>query len=226
MELVYYGQSCFQVSLSRGVILIDPFISTNPLSKNRDISNINPDYILLTHGHGDHTYDAEAIARNSNATIISNYEITTWYERKGIGSTHGMNIGGSYHFPFGRLKMVNAIHSSSMPDGSYGGNAAGYVIETSEKTFYHAGDTSFFSDMKLIGDEFDLDFAFLPVGDNFTMGIDDALNAASLLNTTTIIAMHFDTFPVIEIDHAACREKASAKKIDLIIPKIGESLTV
>ena len=226
MELLYYGQSCFQVSLSGGVILIDPFISANPHSKNKDISHLNPDYILLTHGHGDHTFDAESIAKNSGATIIANYEITTWFERKGISSTHGMNIGGSYIFPFGKLKMVNAIHSSSMPDGTYAGNPAGYVVESSEKTFYHAGDTSLFSDMKLVGDEFNLDFAILPVGDNFTMGIDDALKAASLLNTTTIIAMHFDTFPVIEIDHEKCHEKASAKNIELRIPKIGESLTV
>lgn len=224
MELIYHGQSCFEVKMSEGLVLIDPFITPNPLVENKDISGLKPEYILITHGHGDHTFDAETIAANSGATIVSNYEITTWYSSRGIERTHGMNIGGGYKFPFGYLKMVNAIHSSSMPDGAYGGNPAGYVIKNSSKTFYHAGDTSLFSDMSLIGKEFELDFAILPIGDNFTMGIDDALVSAELLGTNTVVAMHFDTFPVIEIDKEACLAKAEAKGIKLIIPKIGESV--
>ena len=226
MELIYHGHSCFEVRFLNDTLLIDPFITSNPLVKNKNISGFKPDYILITHGHSDHMADAEMIAKNSGAIVISNFEITTWLGERGVSSTHGMNIGGSVTFSFGKVKMVNATHSSSLPDGGYGGNPAGFVISSPEKTFYYAGDTGLSMDMSLIGEEFELDFSILPVGDNFTMGIDDALKAASLVKTDNVVAMHFDTFPSIEIDHEQCLKKAQEKKVNLIIPKIGESLKV
>lgn len=224
MEIIYHGQSCIEANLGGFNILFDPYITPNPLVKDKDISHLKPDYILITHGHGDHTADVETIAKNSNAAIISNFEIVNWFLDKGVESGHGMNIGGKYEFEFGTVKMVNALHSSSLPGGIYAGNPAGYVIKSGEKTFYHAGDTGLCSEMTFIGEEFNLDFAILPIGDNFTMGIDDALKAAKMVGVEQVVAMHFDTFPVIEIDHKVCKSKAQENGVNLIIPEIGERL--
>jgi len=226
MEIVYHGHSCFEITLGSYKILFDPFITPNPLVQDKDISHINPDFILITHGHSDHLADAVSIAKRSGATIVSNFEITNWFEAKGIESVHGMNIGGKYQFEFGIIKMVNALHSSSLPGGEYGGNPAGFVIKTDGKAFYHAGDTGLNQEMIQIAEEFNLDFAILPIGDNFTMGIDDALKAAKLVNANHIVAMHFDTFPVIRIDHDICKSKAVEQGIKLTIPGIGERLVL
>tara|TARA_R110002074_G_scaffold339173_4_gene509684 strand:+ start:1056 stop:1613 length:558 start_codon:yes stop_codon:yes gene_type:complete len=175
-------------------LLFDPYITPNELAKDIDISEIEPDYIILSHGHGDHVADVEAIYFNSKAKLISTYEVVNWFETKGIENGHPMNHGGAWDFDFGRLKMVNAIHSSSMPDGSYGGNPAGVVISNAEGCFYYSGDTALTKDMELIGEEFNLDFSIMPVGDNFTMGVTDAIKAAKMVKCNILIGVHFDTF--------------------------------
>ena len=226
MDLTYYGHSCFSVVANGKTVLFDPFITPNPKAAAIDISAIKPDYILLSHGHQDHVHDTEKIAHESGAKVISNFEVINWFEKKGLNNLHAMNHGGSFTFDFGTVKMVNAIHTSSMPDGSYGGAPAGFVITTEEKTFYYAGDTALTYDMKLIGNEFDLDFALLPIGDNFTMGIDDALIASKFIECSDIIGLHFDTFEVIEINTAETIEKAKQKNIDLRLLTIGQTIKI
>ncbi|MGK7388966.1 MAG: metal-dependent hydrolase [Candidatus Cyclobacteriaceae bacterium M2_1C_046] len=223
MEVTYYGHSCFLISIGNKKLLFDPFITPNELAKDIDINTIKPDYILLSHGHQDHIADVEQIQKQSGAQLISTFEVVKWFEKKGIENGHPMNHGGSWKFDFGNVKMVNAVHSSSMPDGSYGGNPAGFVIVSNEGTFYYAGDTALHYDMKLISEEFKIDLAFLPVGSNFTMNIDDAILAAKFVNAGKVIAMHYDTFPQIEIDHDEALNAAKDSNIELLLLKIGET---
>jgi len=190
------------------------------------VDALKPDYILLSHGHSDHVADVERIYGNSQATVVSNFEITAWFENRGVKNIHPMNTGGKWNFDFGMVKMTPALHSSSMPDGSYGGNPAGFVIESEGKTFYYAGDTALSVEMKLIGEKHKLDFAFLPIGDNFTMGIEDALEAAGYLGIDRFIPMHFDTFPYIKVDHSYAKELAANKKKELLLLKIGEKISL
>lgn len=224
MEITYYGHSCFQVSAGGKTLLFDPFISGNELAKSIDINTIKADYILITHAHGDHILDVKQIQNNTGAILIANYEVISWFEKTGIKSGIPMNLGGSVLLDFGTVKMVNAIHSSSFPDGSYGGNPAGFVVQAEGKTFYYSGDTALTYDMKLIGEEFSIDFAFLSIGDNFTMGLTDAIKAARLVSTEKIIGMHYDTFPPIKIDHDLARHKAQQADKKLILMNIGETI--
>lgn len=226
MQITYYGQSGFEVIIKGKKVLFDPYISDNPVVENIDPDNLQPDFMLITHGHGDHVGDAERILRNSNAQLISNFEIVSHFSGDGIREGHPMNTGGKWDFEFGTVKMVNAIHSSSFPDGSYAGNPVGFVISSEEGTFYHAGDTALHQDMVQIGDEFDLDFAFLPIGDNFTMGIDDALKASELIGTKNIVGMHYNTFPLIEIDENEVMQKAQHEDVKLILPEIGKPFNI
>ena len=224
MKVTYLGHSCFLILFNGKKLLIDPFITGNDLAKNINVLDINCDYILITHGHQDHLLDAELIANKNNAIIISNYEIVSWYQSKGLNG-HGMNHGGKFNFDFGTVKFVTAIHSSVLPSGSYGGNPGGFVIYGNNKSFYHAGDTALTYDMKLIPKLCPkLDFAILPIGDNFTMGIDEALVASDFIKCEKIIGCHFNTFPSIKIDTANALKKFSLGKKKLIIPKIGHSL--
>jgi L-ascorbate metabolism protein UlaG (beta-lactamase superfamily) len=225
MQITYYGQSCFQVNIGGYKILFDPFISPNPLASEIDITKIEADYILLSHAHQDHIHDAEAIAKNTGATIIGIWEIHAWFAEKGV-KTHPMNIGGKWPFEFGTVIMTSAVHSSSFPDGSYGGNPAGFVIENDEHTFYYAGDTALFSDMKLIGELYKPEFAFLPIGDNFTMGMKEAVMASRFVGVKKIIGMHFDTFPYIQIDHKEAMMIASFNEAELILPEIGKPFDI
>jgi L-ascorbate metabolism protein UlaG (beta-lactamase superfamily) len=188
-----------------------------------DISTIQPDFILVTHGHGDHTADLVPIAKQSKAQVISAYEITEWLSGRGIENGLPMNIGGIINLGFCTIKMVKAEHSSSFSDGSYAGNAAGFVIQTSESSFYYAGDTALTLDMQLIPLSFNLDFAFLPIGDNFTMGIEDAVKSSKLIDCKKIIGMHFDTFPPIEIDHKYAYDQFSGAGLTLILPLINQT---
>lgn len=224
MKITYYGQSCFLFEIGEHRVLFDPFISPNELASNIKVDDIKADFILLSHGHQDHVHDAEQIARNNNATIVANFEIISWFGAKGLENMHPMNTGGKVTLPFGTVKMVNAIHSSSMPDGSYGGSAAGFVVETVDKAFYYAGDTALTYDMKLIPEQFDLDFALLPIGDNFTMDIHDAMIAADFVQVEKVIGMHYDTFPYIKIDHEEVKEVAQMADKELILMEIGESI--
>ena len=225
MQITYYGQSCFQVNIGGYKILFDPFISPNPLASEIDITKIEADYILLSHAHQDHIHDAEAIAKNTGATIIGIWEIHAWFAEKGV-KTHPMNIGGKWPFEFGTVIMTSAVHSSSFPDGSYGGNPAGFVIENDEHTFYYAGDTALFSDMKLIGELYKPEFAFLPIGDNFTMGMKEAVMASRFVGVKKIIGMHFETFPYIQIDHKEAMMIASFNEAELILPEIGKPFDI
>ncbi|GAB2535258.1 metal-dependent hydrolase [Rufibacter soli] len=224
MEITYYGQSCFLMDLGGTKVLFDPFITPNPLASEIDIDSIECDYILLSHGHADHVADAEYLLKKTDATLVATFEIVSWYQKKGIKKVHPMNVGGKVHLPFGTLKMVNAIHSSSLPDGTYAGTAAGFVVESAEKSFYYAGDTALHMDMKLLAERFHLDFALLPIGDNFTMDVEDALVAANYVNVKKIIGMHYDTFPYIEIDHVEALELARRQQKELILMEIGQTL--
>lgn len=224
MNITYYGQSCFKIDSEKGSFLFDPFISPNGLAKNIDVNNIVCDYLLISHGHEDHIADAELIAKNCNPTIISNFEIVSWFGAKGFEKLHPMNLGGGWNFDFGRLKLVNAVHSSVLPDGTYGGNPGGFIIEIEGKKIYYAGDTALHSDMKLIGEFEKPDLAFLPIGDNFTMGIEDAIRAAKMIDCKEIIGMHYDTFPYIEIDHKEAKQKFSEAGLNLRLITIGDSI--
>ena len=222
MKITYLGHGCIQSQTQDATLLFDPFITPNPLAEKIDIESLKPDYIMVTHGHEDHVADVESIAKKSGATVVSNFEIVSWFGEKGIKG-HPMNHGGSWDFDFGSVKMVNAVHSSVLPDGTYGGNPAGFIIKTPEGTFYFAGDTALHVDMKLIPEFFDLDFAVLPIGDNFTMGIEEAVHAAQFVNTNTVIGMHYDTFPLIEINKEAAIHKFESAGVKLMLLDIGET---
>ena len=227
MKFTYYGHACFAVTIGGKNLLFDPFISYNELAKNIDINTINADYILVSHGHMDHCADVEAIATRTNATIVSNFEVGEWFQKKGLKKVHLMNHGGKWKFDFGSVKLVNAIHSSGMPDGSYGGNPGGFVIESSEGNFYYAGDTALTMDMQLIPLTCGrLNFAVLPIGDNFTMGIDDAIIAADFVKCNTIIGMHYDTFGYIKINHEEAIKRFKDKGKELLLPGIGQTIEV
>ena len=223
MKLTFYGHATVSLEIDGKKLLFDPFITPNPMAKDIDIDSLKPDYILISHGHGDHVADLEAIQKNSGAKVICIAEIAGWLASKGIDNTHGMNIGGGYDFDFGRVKMVYALHSSQMPDGSYGGNPAGFVITTKDKKIYYAGDTALTYDMKLLADE-KLDWAILPIGDNYTMGADDAIKATDFINCKNVIGVHYDTFPAIKIDKEVVREKFKKAGVNLQLPTIGESI--
>ncbi|KXK39816.1 MAG: metal-dependent hydrolase [Saprospiraceae bacterium] len=224
MTLRYLGQSSFQAEFGGKHLVFDPMIKANELARDIDIDTIKADYVLLSHGHSDHVEDAEHIAKNNNATLISNFEIVSWYQDRGLKG-HPMNLGGKFSFDFGTVKYVNAIHSSMLPDGSYGGASGGFVIWNNEKRFYFAGDTALTMDLKLIPMTCPkLDFAILPIGDNFTMGYDDAVLAAEFIQCDKIIACHFDTFGYIKIDHEAAKAAFKKEGKELIILSVGESI--
>ncbi|TGE23073.1 metal-dependent hydrolase [Hymenobacter metallicola] len=226
MNLTYYGHASFLLETGGSKILFDPFIRPNPLAKDIDVAAIKADYIFLSHGHGDHVADTVEIAQNTGAELLGMVELLAWFAEKGLKATYQMNLGGTVKLPFGTVKLVAAAHSSSLPDGSYAGLAAGFIIESEGKTLYFAGDTALTYDMKLIGERYKLDAALLPIGDHFTMGIDDALVAADWSGTSKIIGMHFDTFPPIAIDHASAKAKAEAAGKELVLLQVGETITL
>lgn len=223
-QIFYYGHSCFEIIINKKRLMFDPFITGNPRAKDKiRMDLLKPDYILVSHGHEDHTLDVETLAKQSDARIISNYEISIAYQKKGIEKAVPMNHGGTIKLAEGiSVKMVNAVHTSSFPDGSYAGQPAGFVVKWGEGSFYYAGDTALHYDMKLIGDDGGVDFAFLPMGDHFTMGIDDAAKAAEFVKTERVFAMHFDTFPFIKLDKDSAPTPFAKKGIKLVIPEIGE----
>ncbi|MFM2207778.1 MAG: hypothetical protein RL213_1753 [Bacteroidota bacterium] len=221
MLVTSFGHSCFSVEIDGKKLLFDPYISANPLAAHISLKEIQADYILVSHGHGDHTHDLVELALQTGATVISNYEICRWAASKGVRNTHAMNIGGHWIFDFGKVKCVNAIHSSSMPDGTYGGSAMGFLVETRSGNLYFAGDTALHYDMKLIGDYKRIDLAFLPIGNNFTMGIDNAVIAAGFVKCDNIIGMHYDTMELIRIDHEEAVRKFDAAGKKLHLMKIG-----
>src|SRR5690606_16588230 len=221
MKITYYGHAALGLEIAGKNIIVDPFISANELAKHIDVNTLKADYILITHAHGDHILDVETIAKNTGAIIVSNAEIAGYYENKGF-KTHPMNHGGTWDFDFGKVKYVNAIHSSSFPDGSYGGQPGGFVIETENKNDYIDGDTALTYDMKLIPMKNPLDLAILPIGSNFTMDVDDAAIAAEFLGVTKVMGYHYDTFGYIKIDHEIAKQKFANKHKELILLPIGD----
>jgi L-ascorbate metabolism protein UlaG (beta-lactamase superfamily) len=226
MKITYYGHACFSVQVGSRHLLFDPFITPNELARQINVNAIPANYILVSHGHADHLLDAAAIAKRTGATVISNFEITVWFGKQGVPKTHPLNHGGACRFDFGRVKYVNAIHSSSLPDGSYGGNPGGFVVETAEGNFYYSGDTALTLDMKLIGESTRLNFAALPIGDNFTMGVADAITAAEWVGCDQVLGLHYDTFPPIKIDRAAAVQQFSQAGKTLHLPAIGASINL
>jgi L-ascorbate metabolism protein UlaG (beta-lactamase superfamily) len=225
VKITYHGHSCFNIQTAAANLLIDPFLTGNGMA---DISadQAQADYILVSHAHGDHMGDTVPIAKRTGATVITNYEIANYLEKKGV-KAHGMHIGGSYQFPFGRVKLTIAHHGSSFEDsGMYAGNPCGFLLWLEDKVLYHAGDTALFYDMTLIGDA-GLDVAMLPIGDNFTMGPDDAIRAVEFLHPKTTILMHYNTFPVIKQDAQAVAQTISARtSAKPVVLKPGETMTV
>ncbi len=226
MELTYYGHACFGITLNGKRLLFDPFITPNELAKDVNVEAIEADYILVTHGHQDHVADVESIAKRTGAKVISGYEVTNWFMEKGLDG-HPINHGGKVTMDFGTVKYVNAIHSSVLPDGSYGGNPGGFVIWNDEVCFYHAGDTALTWDMKLIPMTCPtLNFAILPIGDNFTMGYEDAVLASDFMECNQVVGCHYDTFGYIKIDHEKAQKTFSDKGKTLFLPEIGKTITV
>ena len=221
-KLTFLGHSAFLIESSKARLIVDPFLSGNPLARMKP-SDVKVDYVLVTHGHGDHLGDSVEIARQNQATVISTFEIATYCQNQGV-KAHPMHIGGARMFPFGRIKLTIAHHGSSAPDGSYMGEPSGLLITLDDKTLYHAGDTGLFYDMKLIGEMNTIDVALLPIGDNFTMGIDDAVKAAEFLHAKTYVPMHYQTFEVIDTDPREFIEKLAGHGFRGNILKVGESL--
>ncbi len=221
MKITFYGHASLGIQVNDVHILVDPFISGNPKASHINLEALKADYILITHAHQDHILDVEAIAKRTGAVLVSNYEIILHFEKLGLEG-HPMNHGGSWSFDFGTVKYVNAIHTSSFPDGSYGGQPGGFVIEGEHKNIYIAGDTALTFDMKLIPLQTKLDLAILPIGNNFTMGVDDAILASDFVECDKVLGIHYDTFGYIEIDHTEAKQKFFEKGKDLMLLEIGD----
>jgi L-ascorbate metabolism protein UlaG (beta-lactamase superfamily) len=222
VEVTYHGHSCFNVTVGDTQLLIDPFLSGNPQA-DVTAEEVEADYLLISHGHSDHVGDAVQIAKRTGAMTISNFEIAGWLQEQGVEKVHPLHIGGGYDFACGRIKMTIAHHGSVLPDGTYGGNPAGFLLTLEGKKIYHACDTGLFYDMKLIGEE-GLDLAILPIGDNFTMGPDDALRAVKLLEPQAVIPIHYNTFDVIKQDPDAFAARVEADTpAECVVLKPGDS---
>jgi L-ascorbate metabolism protein UlaG (beta-lactamase superfamily) len=227
MKITYYGHSCFGLTVSGKNLLFDPFITPNELAKSINVNDIKADYIFVSHGHEDHIADAVEIAKNTNATVVACYEIVVWLQSKGVKNAHPLNYGGQWKFDFGTVKYVYAAHSSVLPDGTYGGNPGGFVITTEQGNFYYSGDTALTMDMQLIPLVCPpLDFAFLPIGNNFTMGIEDAIAASNFIKCNRLIGMHYDTFGFIKINHSEAISKFKDSGKELILFEIGQTLDI
>ena len=223
VKITWYSHACLMIETEGTKLLVDPFITGNPLAPIA-ANDLDPDYIFVSHGHGDHVGDTVDIAKRTGATVVSNFEIHNWLAAQGVENGHPQHIGGGFDYPWGRVKMTIAHHGSALPDGSYGGNPCGFLFYIQGKKIYHACDTGLFYDMKLIGDE-GIDLAVLPIGDNFTMGPADALRAVRLIEPKQVLPIHYDTFDVIQQDPAAWKvlvEKQTGATVALLKP--GESL--
>jgi len=223
MKFTYYGHSCFNVDVKGKKLLFDPFISPNDLAASVDINKIEADYILLSHGHADHIADCVSIAKRTNALVICNWEIYLWLQKQGVENIHPMNTGGRNTFEFGTVKCVTAQHSSSLPDGTYGGNPMGFVI-MAETNFYYSGDTALTMDMQLIPQGSPVSFSIMPIGDNFTMGYEDAVRATHMIGSHTVVGVHYNTFPYIVIDTEKAKQHFQQNGLELKLPGIGETI--
>ena len=224
MQLTYYGHSCFSIRAGGKTLLFDPFVTANPLASAIDVDKIAADYILVSHGHYDHTTDVIRIAKRTGAKVLGNWELYDWFNKNGLKNTHPINPGGQFEFDFGKVKSVNAIHSSSLADGTYAGTACGFVIRSMDGCFYYSGDTGLTVDMQLILGWALPDFAVLPIGDGLTMGVDDAIKAADWLGVKKIVGVHYDTFGFIKIDHKKATDTFNAASLALHLPAIGSTI--
>lgn len=221
-KFIYHGHSFIEVVSKDHVIYIDPLIEGNGLCDIK-LEDAKCNFIILTHGHADHLGSTVDIARGKDITVIAMVELCEWLEKKGV-STHEMNLGGAHQFPFGRLKLTIAHHSSSTPDGMYAGNPAGVILHLEDKIIYHAGDTALFYDMKLIGEMNKIQYAFLPIGDNYTMGIDDAVKACEFLQCDTVIPIHFNTWDIIKVDPNEFKRKVESIGKKCKVMKAGDEI--
>lgn len=223
IKITWHGHATFSLDINGVNVVVDPFFAdSNPVAV-KSVGDVEADFILQTHGHGDHIADTVALARRTGAQVIANVEIANWINAQGHENTWAMNTGGSYQFPFGRVKMTPALHSSGLPDGSYGGDPAGFLIFADEQTIYIAGDTALFSDMSLIGAS-RIDLAILPTGDNFTMGPDDAFAALAYLSPRVVIPCHYNTWPPIAQDMRAWTERVNLdSKVEAVLLGVDES---
>lgn len=224
MNFTYYGQSCFLATFKGIKLLFDPFIIPNELASHIDINSIEADYILVSHGHADHIADCITIAQATGAKVITNFEIHEWLNKQDVTNTHPMNTGGKWDFGDFSVKCVVAQHSSTLPDGSNGGNPMGFIVYTLEGNFYYAGDTALTLDMQLVPKWAKLNFAVLPIGDNFTMGVADAVEAAKMIDCNNIIGVHYDTFGYIKVDHEAAIKTFANAGLQLHLIEIGKSI--
>jgi L-ascorbate metabolism protein UlaG (beta-lactamase superfamily) len=226
ITITWHGHATFSLKIGEHDVVVDPFFAeNNPVAKTA-ADDVAADFILQTHGHGDHIADTAPLAKRTGATVISNFEIANWLGEQGVENTHALNTGGGFDFAFGRAKMTPALHSSGLPDGSYGGDPGGYIVTAEGKTIYIAGDTALFSDMGIIGDA-GLDLAVIPVGDNFTMGPHDALAALFYLKPKAVIPCHYNTWPLIEVDIEAWARKVEAETaVTPVVLDIDESHTL
>jgi L-ascorbate metabolism protein UlaG (beta-lactamase superfamily) len=226
MQFTFYGHACFMIEVQVKKKLFDPFITYNELAKNISIDSIKADYIFLSHGQADHIADFITIANNTGAKVVAVFEVHEWLNKNGVTNTHPMNTGGKWQFEFGTVKCVVAQHSSALPDGSYGGNPIGFVFTTPEGNFYYSGDTALTLDMQLIPGWANSNYAILPIGDNFTMDVQDAIKAADLVKCNQIIGVHYDTFGYIKIDKAAAKQAFANAGKTLHLPAIGVTITL
>jgi L-ascorbate metabolism protein UlaG (beta-lactamase superfamily) len=205
LKITWYSHACFLIESEGTRLLTDPFLNGNPLAPIT-AGEVDADFILVSHGHGDHVGDTVEIAKRTGATVITNFEIQNWLAKQGVEDLHPQHIGGGFDYPWGRVKLTIAQHGSALPDGAYGGSPSGFLLYVQGKKIYHAGDTGLFYDMKLIGEE-GIDLAILPIGDNFTMGPDDALRAVKLIDPVQVVPIHYDTFEVIQQDPHAWAQR-------------------
>jgi L-ascorbate metabolism protein UlaG (beta-lactamase superfamily) len=226
MKFTYYGHSCFSVFAGGKTLLFDPFVTANPLARAVDADEIEADFIFVSHGHYDHTTDVARIARRTGAKVLGNWELYDWFKKCVLQNAHPINPGGQFAFDFGKVKSFAAQHSSRLPDGTYGGVASGFAIQTSDGAFYYSGDTALTMDMQLVHESVPMDFAVLPIGDGLTMGVTDAIKAARWVGVNKVIGVHYDTFDFIKIDHGAAVKSFDEASIQLHLLEIGSVIEI
>lgn len=226
ISITWHGHGTFSLNFAGKNVVVDPFFAGNNPAAKTAVADVAADFILQTHGHGDHIADTVALAQRTGALVIANFEICNWISAKGHENVHSMNTGGSWDFPFGRVKMTPALHSSGLPDGAYGGDPCGFVVSSEGKNIYIAGDTALFSDMALIG-RVGLDVAVLPIGDNYTMGPDDSLLALDYLKPKVVIPVHYNTWPLVAADVKVWADRVSSEtEAKPVVLAVDETYTV
>jgi L-ascorbate metabolism protein UlaG (beta-lactamase superfamily) len=224
MKLIYYGHSCFSVIVSGKTLLFDPFITPNELARAIEVDKIQADYIFVSHAHFDHITDVVRIAKRTGAKVLGNWELYEWFNKHTLKNSHPINPGGQFAFDFGTVKSFTAQHSSSFPDGSYGGVASGFAFKTPTGNFYYSGDTGLTLDMQLVSAWVKPDFAVFPIGDGLTMGVEDAIKAAQYVGVNKVVGVHYDTFGFIKIDHSKAMETFTKAGLRLYLQNIGSEL--